>query len=220
MDIPSNLDLATLIIEKLNHSGTSFLQGIGRMNETEAADKLGTLQHNHRHFYNTINRDYILNNLNDIMYQLSLEKDQILAVGLYKELLHTPLQEAYEHQKNLMAKLGIRHIDQDNIWQKMKNDASRDSHAGGHISETAIAMDYQQKPAKRYVLIYIILAAAIGFFYYLWDEAKYRHDMAKQSRYFLFLTFSIMALVSLFIFSAYKRSVAKRINKGEQIIKG
>jgi hypothetical protein len=220
MPIPSNLYLATLIIEKLNHSGVSFLKGIGRMNETEATDKLGSLQHDHRHFYNEITRDYILGNINDIVYQLSLEKDHILGVGLYKELLHTSLQEAYEHQKDLMAKLGTRRIDPNNIWQKMKNDAAGTSLTSGHITGTAIAMDYQQKPPKRYVLIYIILAAVIGFFYYLWDEAHYRHDLAKQSRYFLFLTFSIMALVALFIYSAYQRSVIRRINRGEKIEKG
>ncbi len=220
MPILSDLDLATLIIEKLNHSGVSFLKGIGCMTEAAAVDKLGTLQYEHRHFFNKINRDYIFDNLNDIVYQLSLENDPVLAIGLYKELQHTSLEEAHAHQKTLMSMPGKRAIDENNIWQKMKNDATGKESTDLHTAAASMPIDSELRPAKRYVFAYIILVAAVGFFYYLWDEANYRHDMSKASRYFLFLTFSIMALVFLFLYSTYQRWVIRRIKRGETINRG
>lgn len=218
MALPDNIDITALLAEKCRYSGVAWLQHLSHKTETEAISYLLFLQTRYRSFYSSLTKEEVTDRLSELVYWLSIEGSKILGIALYKELKGSSLQEAYNKQKEIMAMFTTVPLKENLLLQMQQRAINTDS--GININRLVNEMNVPRHPAKKHVLLLILLSVSSGVFAYLSVEARRKNDFHGTSHYSLVATFCIMAVVMLLAFNFYKVYVKRRTDRGEVIKKG
>lgn len=227
MVLPDNMDLTALIAEKCKNKGASWLQDFSKRSQAEAEEHLHDLMRKYSSFFAGLNKDELYENLDEMLYELSVAGSKILGIAMYKELNTCSLEKAFNAQRAIMANHKEQASNGNNFFQGLKDKAAESysgsnnstsriagvsPYASAHTIETVVPVtDFSSaadQPLKQYLLLQILLLAGIGFFGWLFkDSAQTGYGNVL---YKLGAVFCAMALVMLILFKVYKRKVYKK----------